>query len=42
MAATPDRGTSDVLMAALSPRERVGQRSKPLADFLLSLRANVS
>jgi Acetoacetate decarboxylase (ADC) len=38
----PDRGTSDVLMAALSPSERVGPRSKPLADLLLSLRANVS
>jgi Acetoacetate decarboxylase (ADC) len=39
--APPDRGSSDLLMAALSAGERVGQRSRPLADVLADLRETV-
>jgi hypothetical protein len=39
--AAPDRGTSDLLMAALSPSEQVGQRSRPLADVLADLTETV-
>ena len=39
--APPDRGSSDLLMAALSAAERVGQRSRPLADVLADLRETV-
>jgi Acetoacetate decarboxylase (ADC) len=37
----PDRGSSDLLMAALSPSERVGHRSEPLDDVLTNLRESV-
>jgi hypothetical protein len=39
--AAPDRGTSDLLMAALSPRERVGPRSRPVVDVLAGLKEGV-
>jgi hypothetical protein len=38
----PDRGTSDLLMVALSPSERVGERSKPLAELVASRNESVS
>jgi Acetoacetate decarboxylase (ADC) len=38
----PDRESSDLLMAALSPSERVGRRSEPLRDVLAKLKENVS
>jgi Acetoacetate decarboxylase (ADC) len=38
----PDRESSDLLMTALSPSERVGLRSEPLSDVLSKLKENVS
>jgi Acetoacetate decarboxylase (ADC) len=40
--APPDRGSSELLMAALSPSERVGQRSESLEDLLAKLGETVS
>jgi hypothetical protein len=39
--APPDRGSSDLLMTALSPSERVGHRSEPIEELLAKLREKV-
>jgi hypothetical protein len=38
----PDRAASDALMTVLSPSERAGRRTEPLADVLANLNENVS
>lgn len=40
--APPDRASSDLLMSALSPAERVGRRSEPLGERLAKLKAHAS